>query len=104
MQPDAATRILLALILLSLVILIVQGSTDRARSEAAGRYTVTGMRAGSPILVRTDTATGRVWKLDLRGAADSWQEFREPEARDASERPLDQSNQERPDPRRGDQS
>jgi hypothetical protein len=104
MQPDAATRILLALILLCLVILIVEGFTGRAeRSDAVGRYSVTGMRAGGPILVRTDSATGQVWKLELRGnAADSWALFREPDG--ASAPRLDQSDQERADPLGGDQT
>ncbi len=101
MQPDAATRILLALILVCLVILIVQGFPDRG-AVAGGRYSVTGMRAGAPILVRADSATGRVWKLELRGdSADTWVALREPG--DASAPLLDEADQERADPLGGDQ-
>ncbi len=112
MQSDAATRILLASILLCLVILIVQGFTGAGLpADQIGRYSVTGLRAGGPILVRADSATGRAWKLDLRGggAPDHWVEFRE----SAGERespaelapgaPLDQPDQERANPLGGDQ-
>ena len=102
MQPDAATRILLASILLCLLILVVQGVTG-GRGSAAGRYSVTGMRAGGPILVRADSATGRVWRLDLRGADDRWVELRDAEPGSAEIAPLDQPDQEGPDPVGGDQ-
>jgi hypothetical protein len=48
--------------------------------DSAGRYTLTGIRAGSPVLIRTDTATGEVWKLELRGGGGTWQRFSEPGA------------------------
>lgn len=80
MQADSATRILLALILLCLVILIVQGfgSGGREFEPGWGRYSVTGMRAGAPVLIRTDSVTGQVWKLELRGGRNTWVAFQEP--------------------------
>jgi hypothetical protein len=105
MQPDPAVRILLASILICLAILIVQGfAGPRARgSEAIGRYSVMGLRAGGPMLVRTDSVTGRVWKLDLRGETGEWVPFREAPAASAQRAPVDQADQERADPVGGDQ-
>jgi hypothetical protein len=80
MQPDSVTRALLALILVCLVILIAQGVSDRGFQPGWGRYSVTGMRAGAPVLIRTDTVTGQVWKLELRGGGDKWVAFTEPDA------------------------
>jgi hypothetical protein len=77
MQPDSVTRVLLALILVCLVILIVQGVSDGGFPPGWGRYSVTGMRAGAPVLIRTDTVTGQVWKLELRGGGDTWVPFTE---------------------------
>jgi hypothetical protein len=37
-----------------------------------GRYTVSPLRAGSPVLVRTDTRTGESWKLELRAGGERW--------------------------------
>jgi len=102
MQSDAATRILLASILLCLAILVMQGFTGE-RGTSVGRYSVTGMRAGGPILVRSDSATGRVWKLDLANAAARWVEFRDAELGSAEVAPLDQPDQERANPVGGDQ-
>ena len=102
MQSDAATRILLASILLCLLILVVQGVSGERRS-AIGRYSVTGMRAGGPILVRADSVTGRAWKLDLRGADPRWVEFSDADPGSAELAPLDQPDQVGPDPVGGDQ-
>jgi hypothetical protein len=105
MQPDPAVRILLGTIVVCLAILIVQGfAGPRARGsqDPTGRYSVTGVRAGGPMLVRADTATGRVWKLDLRGEPGTWVEFREPDSASAPGAALDQGDQERSDPLRGD--
>ena len=55
MNQDVTTRLLLLGILLCLIALVVQGF---AGSSDVGRYTLTGMRAGAPVLIRTDTATG----------------------------------------------
>jgi len=71
---DAKTRSLLGLILVCLLILIVQGFGG----AGSGRYQVAGMRAGAPVLIRTDTETGRTWKLELRGGGDRWVPFLEP--------------------------
>jgi hypothetical protein len=38
----------------------------------AGRFVVAPLRAGSPVLVRTDTATGESWKLELRAGGETW--------------------------------
>lgn len=74
MQSTTTTRLLLGLILVCLLILIVQGFGG----AGSGRYQVTGMRAGAPVLIRTDTESGRVWKLELRGGGDRWIPFLEP--------------------------
>jgi hypothetical protein len=104
MQSDIATRVLLGAILVCLIILIVQGSSSgRAPAEPIGRYSVTGMRAGAPILVRADSATGRAWKLELRGPAEHWVEFREEAADSGATAPGGEPDQERPDPVGGDQ-
>jgi hypothetical protein len=78
MQPDSVTRVLLALILVCLVILIVQGVSDTGIQSGWGRFSVTGMRAGAPVLIRTDTVTGQVWRLELRGGGDTWIPLIEP--------------------------
>ena len=107
MQTDPAVRILLAAILICLAVLIVQGFTGpRAPGggDAIGRYSVTGLRAGGPMLVRTDSVTGKVWKLDLRAEPGTRVEFREPGAGASVPRAdLDQADQERADPLGGDQ-
>jgi hypothetical protein len=106
-QPDPAVRILLAAILVCLAILIAQGFAGpaaRGSDREIGRYSVTGLRAGGPMLVRTDSVTGRVWKLELRGDTSAWVEFREPGAASGPSAPLDEADQERPDPVGGDQS
>lgn len=78
MNSDSMTRTLLVLILIALLVLIGQGfSEDNA--PPWGRYQVTGMRAGAPVLIRTDTTTGQVWKLELRGGGGRWVAFSEPE-------------------------
>jgi hypothetical protein len=50
------------------VVLVVR---DLRRGDA-GRYVVTPLRAGSPVLVRTDTATGESWRLELRAGGEAW--------------------------------
>jgi hypothetical protein len=75
MNTDTTTRLLLTGILVCLIALVAQGFGGSA--SEAGRYTLTGMRAGSPVLIRTDTATGEVWKLELRGGGGVWQLFQE---------------------------
>lgn len=87
MNGDTTTRLLLIGILVCLIALVAQGFGGS--SGGAGRYTLTGIRAGAPVLIRTDTKTGEVWKLELRGGGGVWQLFGEPgsadgEADDAS--------------------
>ena len=36
------------------------------------RYSVTPLRAGSPVLIRTDRVTGESWKLELRAGGERW--------------------------------
>jgi hypothetical protein len=104
MQPDPVIRILVAAILVCLAILIVEEIVDpHGVQHENGRYSVTGLRAGGPMLVRVDSATGRVWKLDLRSETGAWVEFREGGAASAAGAGLDQRDQERADPIGGDQ-
>ena len=68
MQGDARTRWLLLLILAGVAFLVIR---DLAHG-GSGRFSVTPLRAGSPVLVRTDTATGETWKLELRAGGERW--------------------------------
>jgi hypothetical protein len=92
MPTDTTTRLLLAGILACLIVLIVQGLGSEAQpggplqAGGAGRYDVFSTRAGAPVLIRTDTATGRVWKLELRGGRDRWVELIEPDDEPAGAR------------------
>jgi hypothetical protein len=36
------------------------------------RYSVTPLRAGSPVILRTDRVTGESWKLELRAGGERW--------------------------------
>lgn len=80
MNTDPLIRLLLSGILVCLLLLVVQGFAGGGDSGRTGwgRYHVTGMRAGAPVLIRTDTVTGEVWKLELRGGGDRWRPFLEP--------------------------
>jgi hypothetical protein len=53
--------------LLGVVFLLVR---DLQRGEP--RYSVTPLRAGSPVIIRTDTVTGESWKLELRAGGERW--------------------------------
>jgi hypothetical protein len=68
MGGDARIRWLLVAILACLGFLVVR---NLLRGDA-GRYVVHPLRAGSPVLVRTDTATGESWKLELRAGGEEW--------------------------------
>ncbi|HXK25711.1 MAG TPA: hypothetical protein VMS55_23780 [Myxococcota bacterium] len=68
MGADRLTRGLLLAILACLLFLVTR---DLRRGDA-GRFSVTPLRAGSPVLVRTDTATGESWRLDLRAGGERW--------------------------------
>jgi hypothetical protein len=90
MPTDAITRLLLAGILACLIVLVVQGFGGEPplrggplEEGGSGRYDVFSTRAGTPVLIRTDTVTGRVWKLELRGGRDRWVETIEPDAKAA---------------------
>jgi hypothetical protein len=65
---DARNRWLLLGILACLSFLVVR---NLLRGDA-GRYVVNPLRPGSPVLVRTDTATGETWKLELRAGGERW--------------------------------
>jgi hypothetical protein len=65
---DARVRWLLILILACLLFFV---GRDLLRGDT-GRYTVIPLRAGSPVIVRTDTATGESWKLELRAGGERW--------------------------------
>jgi hypothetical protein len=69
MGGDRLTRGLLLAILACLLFLVAR---DLRRGEA-GRFSVLPMRAGSPVIVRTDTATGESWRLDLRAGGERWE-------------------------------
>jgi len=43
-----------------------------------GRFTVTALRPGVPVLVRTDTTTGQSWLLELRAGGGRWEPLPEP--------------------------
>ena len=65
---DARVRWLLILILACLLFFVAR---DLQRGDT-GRYTVIPLRPGSPVIVRTDTATGESWKLELRAGGEHW--------------------------------
>lgn len=68
MQADRQIRALLVLLLAGVGVLVVRELT---RGDA-GRFAVVPLRAGSPVLVRTDTATGMSWTLELRAGGGRW--------------------------------
>ena len=76
MGADRLTRALLLAILACLLFLVAR---DLRRGEA-GRFSVMPLRAGSPVLVRTDTATGESWRLDLRAGGERWVRIADGEA------------------------
>lgn len=63
MKTDLTTRILLVGILVCLALLVVQGLG--VEPDAAGRYRIglASSRAGT-VIVRMDSATGRVWRSE----------------------------------------
>jgi hypothetical protein len=60
--------LLLIAVTAAVAVLLVR---DLRRGDS-GRFVVAPLRAGSPVLVRTDTATGESWKLELRAGGDRW--------------------------------
>lgn len=79
MQSDGLTRVLLAVIALCAVVLVVRSLQE---NPGTGRFQLSSIRAGTPLLLRADTVTGQVWKLELRGGRDRWVAFKEPGADD----------------------
>lgn len=80
MDRDPLVRLLLAGILVALVALWMQASdgSGGGLSPVGSHYVLESLRAGSPILFRTDTRNGETWKLELRGGNDQWKRIREP--------------------------
>lgn len=70
---NAQARWLLILILACLLFLVVR---DVMRGDT-GRFTVVPLRAGSPVVIRTDTATGETSKLELRAGGERWVPIRD---------------------------
>jgi len=75
MQADSVTRVLLGFIAVCMLLLLVQGARDsggtaagEAASAAQGRFKVSvqGLKGG-PLLVKTDTVSGQVWRKSLTG-------------------------------------
>lgn len=75
MPSDSSVRLLLVLIAACLLVLVVRSFEH---PSVPGRYQLSSLRAGTPLLIRADTVTGKVWKLELRGGRDRWVAFREP--------------------------
>jgi len=96
MNDDSITRLLLLGILLCLIALVAQGFG--ATASETGRYTITGMRAGAPVLIRTDSVTGETWKLELRGGGGIWEAFLEPGEGDPEAQVSSLSDLGRPEP------
>lgn len=73
---NAQVRWLLILILACLLFLVVR---NLMRGDT-GRFSVVPLRAGSPVIIRTDTATGESWKLELRAGGERWLPIPDPGA------------------------
>lgn len=71
---NAQVRWLLIVIAACLLFLVVR---NVMRGDT-GRFTVVPLRAGSPVIIRTDTATGESWKLELRAGGERWVPIRDP--------------------------
>ena len=70
---NVQVRWLLILILACLLFLVVR---NLVRGDT-GRFSVVPLRAGSPVVIRTDTATGESWKLELRAGGERWVPIRD---------------------------
>ncbi|HVN38459.1 MAG TPA: hypothetical protein VMW19_09860 [Myxococcota bacterium] len=93
MGGDRLTRGLLLAILAWLLLLTVL----ELRRGDTGRFEVTPLRAGSPVLVRTDTATGDSWRLDLRAGGERWVPIRDGEVPAWSQAPSENADASGPD-------
>jgi hypothetical protein len=79
-MSDGYSRALLSLITLLLLVIVAQelgllsGSFGSGRAEEReARFSVVAIRApGGPVLIRTDTATGKVWKRNVRDEQAGW--------------------------------
>jgi len=88
MSADATTRALLILILACLLILVVQGFA----SCGQGRYQVTTLGSEAPGLIRVDTKTGALWKLEPRNDGNRWVPIVAPEEAGAATRAAPQQS------------
>ena len=74
MKPESVTHVLLGIIAVCMLLLLVQGAgsggtaASEDASSAKGRFNVIvqGLKGG-PLLVKTDTVTGKVWRKSLAG-------------------------------------
>jgi hypothetical protein len=73
-MANAQVRWLLIVIAACLLFLVVR---NVMRGDT-GRFSVVPLRAGSPVIIRTDTATGESWKLELRAGGERWVPIRNP--------------------------
>lgn len=78
MNADLITRALLAGILLCLALLVFQGTGGAGPQPGRFELEILSVRRGSPIVVRTDTATGRSWRLEGFPDAPRWIDMSEP--------------------------
>ena len=86
MGVDAQSRWLLLLILACVLFLVVR---DLVRGDT-GRFSVTPLRAGSPVLIRMDTATGESAKLELHAGGEQWVPISGPDAAAGNAKPFDE--------------
>lgn len=68
------TRALLGAIAAGVAFLVAR---DLLRADSQ-RFVVTPLRLGAPVLIRTDTATGTSWKLELKAGGGRWELLPEP--------------------------
>ena len=79
MKTDLTTRILLAGILLCLGVLVIQGM-DAGVAAQSGRYEIEIIKSRRQeiAMVRTDTATGRMWRSENYPKDPRWVLIAEP--------------------------
>jgi hypothetical protein len=71
MSADPALRVLLTLILVCLLLLVAQGF-GMGRGEGQGPYRVSVIKSGKPWLMRVNTDTGQVERLQLKARDPRW--------------------------------
>lgn len=75
MQADPYTRAVLTVIAVALVLLVVRGFGSES-AEGAGRYRVLNVRLGrGPAVLRVDSETGDVWRLQGQAGEVAWRLF-----------------------------